>query len=221
MTDSRCYVFIGAVLMMTVLPAYATASVVEIGGVQYEVAHEAVNAAVTGVSIDPDYVSLVLNVDVLGEDAHVAVSIERTLLDYGGTSGFIVLINDDIAQFMQSDSNLDRTLTIGLPLGSERVEIVGTTLGAGLAADGPAETVAPTPVQPVPVQPDAPEVPEAEAPEQMPEAGGPATADDADGVPAAPRIGLGTELAYGMIFAFIVAGIVGVLLRPLSRVRRR
>ena len=77
---------------------------------------------------DVDANSLIISIDAAG-DGSLTLTIPRSVLDAtinGGDDDFFVLIEGKKADFDETTTSTDRTLTIAFPAGAEEIEIIGT-----------------------------------------------------------------------------------------------
>ena len=165
----------------------------------------------------------------------------------GDDDDFIVLADGDEPKFSETKTtSQSRTLSIELPAGTEEVEIIGSQFGQSEPApveETPVEETVPeeTPVEEtVPetpaVEETVPETPADETPKTecgtgtilkdgvcvLDERCGPGTVLT-DGVCVAEPVsesttrGLGTQLTISLLMAFVIAGIVGLVLAIMSK----
>ena len=152
---------------------------VSYGGVDYAVSYDAVGMSVVSASVDEDFESLLLGVQVGGPGTGtIEVVLERALIDARSRDGsedvaFIVILDGgDDAAVEEIDTSADaRTIKFSLPSGSDEALIVGTVLGGGGGAEEPAggapEPAAPGPAEEQEPEPAAPE-PDPSPPQEQP-----------------------------------------------------
>ncbi|MCV0366398.1 MAG: copper-binding protein [Nitrosopumilus sp.] len=89
-------------------------------------------ANLLGIFSDMDSSSLIVNVDAFN-DGTISISIPRSIIDAkigNDDSEFIILIDGEPIEYDETSSSPTyRIITIVLPVGSEEIEIIGTSLG--------------------------------------------------------------------------------------------
>jgi hypothetical protein len=135
---------------------YAETASVDVDGTSYDVEYTGTGVTVSGINANPDpnFVSLILDVNVSGSPGILEITFERTFFDsiyQGSDDDFIVLADDDpdtlFSEIKHSDQN--RTLNITLPAGTQTVEIIGSQFGKSVLEPVPVEE--PVPVKDKPV----------------------------------------------------------------------
>ena len=124
---------------------YADTASVDVDGTSYDVEYTGTGVIVSGIDADPDFVSLIINVDVSGSPGTLEITFERSFFDsvfQGDDDDFIVLADGDEPTYSETETTpQSRTLSIELPAGTEEVEIIGSQLGQSVsepAAEEPA-----------------------------------------------------------------------------------
>lgn len=136
---------------------YAETASVDVDGVSYDVDYTGTGVTVSGIDADPDFVSLVIGVDVSGSPGTLEITFERSLFDsvfQGNDDDFIVLADGDEPIFSEIETTpQSRTLSIELPAGTEEVEIIGSQFGT-VVSEPVEEPVVDEPIdeEPVPVE---------------------------------------------------------------------
>jgi hypothetical protein len=134
---------IGLIIVAIISSAfvYAETASVSVGDISYDVDYTGTGVTVSSIDADPDFVSLVIGVDVSGSPGTLEITFERSFFDsvfQGNDDDFIVLADGDEPKFSEIETTpQSRTLSIELPAGTEEVEIIGTQFG----------TATPTPVE--------------------------------------------------------------------------
>jgi len=136
---------------------YAETASVDVGGTSYDVEYTGNGVTVSGIDADPDFVSLVLNVNVSGSPGTLEITFERSFFDstfQGDDDDFIVLADGDEPTYSEIETTpQSRTLSIELPAGTEEVEIIGSQLGSSVTEPIEEPIVEDTPVEePVPTE---------------------------------------------------------------------
>jgi len=149
------------VAILTSAFVYAETSSVDIGGTSYNVQYVGNGVAVSGITADLDFKSLILNVDVTGSPGTLEITLDRNYFDstfQGKDDAFIVLADGDEPKFTEIQTNSQsRTLSIELPAGTQEVEIIGSIIGASETQPTPTETpTEPTPTETPTETPPAP-----------------------------------------------------------------
>ncbi len=136
---------------------YAETASVDVDGVSYDVDYTGTGVTVSGIDADPDFVSLVIGVDVSGSPGTLEITFERSFFDsvfQGNDDDFIVLADGDEPKFSEIETTpQSRTLSIELPAGTEEVEIIGSQFGTAVS-EPVEEPVVDEPIdeEPVPVE---------------------------------------------------------------------
>jgi len=217
---------------------YAETASVDIGGASYDVEYTGTGVTVSGIDADPDFISLVIAVNVSDSPGTLEITFERSFFDSvfeGDDDDFIVLADGDEPTYSEIETTAQsRTLSIELPAGTEEVEIIGSQFGQS----------EPAPVEEPEIEVPE-ETPEIEVPEETPTDETPKTECGAgtvlkdgvcvldercgpgtvltDGVCVAEPVsesttrGLGTQLIIGLAGSFIIAGTIGVILAIMSK----
>ena len=115
---------------------YAETASVDVGGASYDVEYTGNGVTVSGIDADPDFVSLVISVNVSGSPGTLEITFERSFFDsmyQGDDDDFIVLADGDEPTYSEIETTAQsRTLSIELPAGTEEVEIIGSQLGSSV-----------------------------------------------------------------------------------------
>ena len=115
---------------------YAETIPVDISGTSYDVAYTGNGVTVSGIDADPDFVSLLVSVDVSGSPGTLEITLERSFFDsifQGDDDDFIVLADGDEPTYSEIETTTQsRTLSIELPTGTEEVEIIGSVFGSSV-----------------------------------------------------------------------------------------
>ena len=150
---------IGLIIVAIISSAfvYAETASVDVDGVSYDVDYTGTGVTVSGIDADPDFVSLVIGVDVSGSPGTLEITFERSFFDsvfQGNDDDFIVLADGDEPKFSEIETTTQsRTLSIELPAGTEEVEIIGSQFGTAVS-EPVEEPVVDEPIveEPVPVE---------------------------------------------------------------------
>jgi hypothetical protein len=227
--------------MISTALVYAETMSVDVEGTSYDVEYDVTGMTVSGIDADTDFISLILTVDV-PSSGNLDITLERSFFDStfeGLDDDFIILADGDEPNFSEIEtSSQSRTLSIELPAGTEEVEIIGSVFGQPVEETPVEETpVEETPVEETPVE-ETPveETPVEETPVEGPgtvlkdgacvldERCGPGTVLkdgacvlDSTTPTSSPSKGMGKESIMGFVAAFVIAGIVAVVLGIIAR----
>ena len=115
---------------------YAETASVDVGGTSYDIEYTGNGVIVSGIDADPDFISLVISVNVSGSPGTLEITFERSFFDsifQGDDDDFIVLADGDEPTYSEIETTPQRrTLSIELPTGTEEVEIIGSQLGSSV-----------------------------------------------------------------------------------------
>ena len=115
---------------------YAETASVDVGGTSYDVEYTGNGVTVSGIDADPDFISLVIGVNVSGSPGTLEITFERSFFDsvfQGNDDDFIVLADGDEPTYSEIETTTQsRTLSIELPTGTEEVEIIGSQFGSSV-----------------------------------------------------------------------------------------
>ena len=244
--NSLLKISLGLILFTIISTAlvYAETMSVDIEGNSFDVDYTATGMTVSGIEADTDFISLILTVDVT-DSGTLDITFDRSFFDStfeGVDDDFIILADGDEPNFTETETtSQSRTLSIELPTGTEEVEIIGSVFGE--SAPEPEPTPEPEP-EPEPVV-ETPE-PVVETPEPVVETPktqcgpgtilqdgacvldercGPGTVlkDDVCVLEETPKSsgistkGIGKELIVGVAAAFVIAGVIGIILGLMSK----
>ena len=222
---------------------YAETISVNVDGTSYDIDYSATGMSVSGIEADVDFISLIISVDVTDSPGVLDITFDRTFFDsiyQGVDDDFIILADGDEPNFSETQTTSEsRTLSIELPSGTEEIEIIGSVFGRTVE---PVVEEPPVEEPPVVQEPPAEETPPPVDNTPRTECGegtilkdgvcvldercGPGTVLE-DGVcvvkpeTSAPKTtstqGLGKELGYGVIAAFVVTGAIAIILALMSK----
>jgi len=205
---------------------YAETISVDVDGTSFDVQYTAVGMTVTGIESDTESASLIFSVDVTDPIGILNVELERSFFDsiYDDTDDlFFILADGDeaISEEIQSTSQ-SRSLIITVPFGTEDLEIIGSVFNNSVE-------------EPIVEEPIVENIPNNEC--------GPGTILEDDICILDQRCGPGTiledgacvldsapvtssssgnskELIMSITVAFVIAGIIGIILALISRANR-
>ena len=221
---------------------------VTIDGMPFDVNYSTTGMTVTGIESDIESMSLIFSVDVIDSTGHLDVVFDRTFFDsiYDGVDdSFFILVDGDETISKETQTNSEsRTLRIDVPSGTEELEVIGSIFNSFNVIEAP---VIEAPVIEAPVI-EAPviEAPVIEAPvieATSTNECGPGTLLENDVCVLDQRCGPGTllendvcvldsvpikssssgnskELIMGVVVAFVIAGIIGIIFALISKVNR-
>jgi len=115
---------------------YAETASVDVGGTSYDIEYTGNGVTISGIVADPDFVSLIINVNVTGSPGTLEITFERGFFDstfQGDDDDFIVLADGDEPTYSEIETTpQSRTLSVELPAGTEEVEIIGSVFGSSV-----------------------------------------------------------------------------------------
>ena len=215
---------------------YAETISVDVDSTSFDVQYTAVGMTVTGIESDTESASLIFSVDVTDSTGILNVELERSFFDsiYDDTDDlFFILADGDeaISEEIQSTSQ-SRSLIITVPSGTEDLEIIGSVFNNSVE-----EPIVEEPIveEPIVEEPIVENIPNNEC--------GPGTILEDDICILDQRCGPGTiledgacvldsapvtssssgnskELIMSITVAFVIAGIIGIILALISRANR-
>ena len=131
---------------------YAETASVDVGGTSYDVEYTGNGVTVSGIDADPDFISLVIGVDVSGSPGTLEIILERSFFDsiYQGDDDIFFVLADGVElKYSEIETTpQSRTLSIELHTGTEEVEIIGSQLGSSVTE--PVEE--PAVEEPIPIE---------------------------------------------------------------------
>lgn len=104
--------------------------VVEHEGHEVEIPYILTNGEILNTEIDPNFTSLILNIETTGTDGELTITLPRELIDSqldGVDEEYLVLVDGDESAFQEAcTTGAARTLTMEIPAGIVEIEIIGT-----------------------------------------------------------------------------------------------
>ena len=220
--------------MISTALVYAETMSVDVEGNSFDFEYVATGLTVTSVEPDSGFGSLLFAVDVTDPAATLNLVLERSFLDstFEGSDDPFIIINqfgEDLI-FTETTTSQSRTLNIELPLGTVEVDVIGTSFNNPVE-EPPVEE---TPVEEPPVE----ETPVDDTPKTqcgpgtilkdgacvLDERCGPGTilkdgacVIDSTTQTSSSSQGMGKESIIGFVAAFLIAGIVAVILGIIAR----
>ena len=198
---------------------YAETISVDVDGTSFDVQYTAVGMTVTGIESDTESISLIFSVDVTDSTGILNVELERSFFDsiYDDTDDlFFILADGDeaISEEIQSTSQ-SRSLIITVPSGTEDLEIIGSVFNNSVE-----EPIVEEPIveEPIVEEPIVENISNNEC--------GPGTVLEndvcvLDSVPITSSSSSNSkELIMSVTIAFVIAGIIGIILALISRANR-
>ena len=207
---------------------YAETISVDVDGTSFDIPYTTTGMTVTGIESDTESMSLIFSVDVTDSTGTLNVELERSFFDsiYGDIDDlFFILADGDEAISEEIQTTLQsRSLTIKVPSGTEDLEIIGSAFNNSVE-------------EPIVEEPIVENIPNNEC--------GPGTILENNICVLDQRCGPGTiledgacvldsvsthstsqspgmtkELIIGTTSAFVIAGIIGIILALISRANR-
>ncbi len=243
--NSLLKISLGLVLFTIISTAlvYAETMSVDVEGNSFDVEYTATGMTVTGVEADTDFISLIFTVDVTDSSGTLDITFDRSFFDSifeGLDDDFIILADGDEPTSTETETTAQsRTLSIELPSGTEDVEIIGSVFGAPAPVVETPEPVVETPEPVVETPEPVVETPVDNTPTTqcgpgtilkdgacvLDERCGPGTIlkdgacvlDSSSQSSGTSVKGIGKELIVGVAAAFVIAGIIGIILGLMSK----
>ena len=235
---------------VNVIPASQIQTIsVDIDGTSYDVESTVNGMTITKIESDTESMSLIFSVDVTDLNGILDVTFERSFFDsiYDDVDdAFFILADGDEVVSEESKNNINRNLRIEVPLGTEELEIIGSIFNNDELESVTETPVIETPVIETPViETPVIETPVIETPVIEDNPCGPGTILENNICVLDQRCGPGTiledgacildsvsthstsqspgmtkELIIGITSAFVIAGIIGIILALISRANR-
>ena len=207
---------------------------ISVDGTSYDLEYVVSGMTVTNIESDTESMSLIFSVDVTDLIGILDVTFERSFFDsiYDDVDdAFFILADGDEVVSEESKNNINRNLKIEVPLGTEELEIIGSIFN-----NNELESIIETPVIETPVI----ETPVIEDNQCGPgtilennicvldQRCGPGTIledgacvlDSVSTYSTSQSPGMTKELIIGTTSAFVIAGIIGIILALISRANR-
>ena len=143
--------------------AHAETVSVDLEGGSFDVDYAATGVTLSGIRLDLAFSSMLIPVEVTDPvSGTLEITIDRALLDSlsgADDADFTVLADDDLAAYSEIETTPEsRTLRIGLPAGTQDLEIIGSVIGGVRTAEAPTPAPEPAPEpEPEPAPTPAPE----------------------------------------------------------------
>ena len=217
-------------------PSIETLSVT-VDGMPFHIKYTAIGLSVYEIESDTDSMSLIFYVNVNDSNGKLNVTFEREFFDsvYDGEDDFFFVLADGdetVSREIQTTTN-SRTLTIEIPSGTEELEIIGSVFGITNELPSIIETpIIETPIIETPIieTPSTNECGPGTVLENdvcvLDQRCGPGTILEndvcvLDSTPSkSPSSGNGRELIMGVTFAFVIAGVIGIIFALISKANR-
>ena len=219
--------------MLSTAFVYAETISVDIDGMSFDIPYTTTGMTVTGVESDTESMSLIFSVDVTDSTGILNVELERSFFDsiYDDTDDlFFILADGDEAISEEIQTTLQsRSLTIKVPSGTEDLEIIGSAFNNSVEE--------PIVEEPIVEEPIVENIPNNECgPGTILENNicvldnrcGPGTIledgacvlDSVSTHSTSQSPGMTKELIIGTTSAFVIAGIISIILALISRANR-
>ena len=212
---------------------YAETISVDVDGTSFDIPYTTTGMTVTGIESDTESMSLIFSVDVTDSTGTLNVELERSFFDsiYDDIDDFFFILADGdeaISEEIQTTSQ-SRSLTIKVPSGTEDLEIIGSAFNNSVEE--------PIVEEPIVEEPIVENIPNNECgPGTILENNicvldqrcGPGTVledgacvlDSVSPHSTSESPGMTKELIIGTTSAFVIAGIIGIILALISRANR-
>ena len=222
---------------------YAETISVDVDGTSFDIPYTTTGMTVTGIESDTESMSLIFSVDVTDSTGTLNVELERSFFDsiYGDIDDlFFILADGDEAISEEIQTTLQsRSLTIKVPSGTEDLEIIGSAFNNSVEEPIVEEPIVEEPIveEPIVEEPIVENIPNNECgPGTILENNicvldnrcGPGTIledgacvlDSVSTHSTSQSPGMTKELIIGTTSAFVIAGIIGIILALISRANR-
>ena len=205
---------------------------VDVDGTSYDVEYTVNGMTITKIESDTESMSLIFSVDVTDSTGTLDVTLDRTFFDsiYDGTDDLFFILSDgdeSISEETKTTSQ-SRTLSIKVPSGTDELEIIGSIFGNSIVLEPIVE-------EPIVEEPIVEEISNNQCgPGTILENNicvldqrcGPGTILEdeicvLDSIPVKSSSGNSKELIASITVAFVIAGIIGIILAVISRANRR
>ena len=207
---------------------YAETIPVNVDGSSFDVQYTSTGMSITGIESDTESMSLIFSVDVTDLTGTLDVTFDRTFFDsiYDGTDDlFFILADGDEAISEETETtSQSRTLSIKVPSGTEELEIIGSVFENSKVLE-PVLVEEPIVEEPIVEEP----IVEEPIVESMSDNScGPGTVLE-DGVcvlestsilPSTSSTGNKKELITSVTIAFVISGIIAVLLGLIAKANK-
>jgi predicted secreted protein with PEFG-CTERM motif len=128
-----CSIFAVLALSLSTVPSFAqltsTYNVVDpFSGTSYPVNYNLTGGTVKDMSLDTNMTSLLISLQITS-GSNLTITLPRTVIDAktgANDDQFFVLVDGADTNFQESKTSTDRTLSIPIIVGTEKVEIIGT-----------------------------------------------------------------------------------------------
>ena len=217
---------------------YAETIPVNVDGSSFDVQYTSTGMSITGIESDTESMSLIFSVDVTDLTGTLDVTFDRTFFDsiYDGTDDlFFILADGDEAISEETETtSQSRTLSIKVPSGTEELEIIGSVFENSKVLE-PVLVEEPIVEEPIVEEPiveepivEEPIVEEPIVESMSDNSCGPGTVLE-DGVcvlestsilPSTSSIGNKKELITSVTIAFVISGIIAVLLGLIAKANK-
>ena len=205
---------------------------VYVDGTSYDVEYTVNGMTITKIESDTESMSLIFSVDVTDSTGTLDVTLDRTFFDsiYDGTDDlfFILADGDESISEETKTTSQSRTLNIKVPSGTDELEIIGSIFGNSIVLEPIVE-------EPIVEEPIVEEISNNQCgPGTILENNicvldqrcGPGTILEdeicvLDSIPVKSSSGSSKELIASITVAFVIAGIIGIILAVISRANRR
>ncbi len=244
--NSLMKISLGLILLTILSTAlvYAETISVDVDGTAFDVSYTATGMTIIDVESDTGFYSLIFSVDVTDSPGILDIEFERSFFDsiYDGTDDSFYILADDeeIVPTEIQPTSQSRSLSIEVPFGTTQLEIIGSVLN-----NSELESVPETVEEPVVETVEEPVVETVDEPVNqntnqcgpgtvlennvciLDERCGPGTVLEnnecvLDSTPSkSSSSGNGRELIIGIVGAFVIAGIVGIIFGLISRSNRK
>jgi hypothetical protein len=201
---------------------------VDVDGISYDVEYTVNGMTITEIESDTESMSLIFSVDVTDLTGMLDVTFDRTFFDsiYDGTDDlfFILADGDEVISEETETTSQSRTLSIKVPSGTEELEIIGSVFENSQVLE---LVLIEEPIVEEPIV-EEPIVEEPIVESMSDNSCGPGTVlengvcvlESASVLPSTSSTGNNKELITSVTIAFVIAGIIAVLLGLIAKAKK-
>ena len=111
--------------------AFADSISVNVGNSTYDIEYTATDLEINSLTADMDFISLIFQVEVLGNQGQLELNFDRDFFDAklgSEDDDFFVIVDGDELQFEETKDESHRSISFLVDPGSEEIEIIGSEI---------------------------------------------------------------------------------------------
>ena len=111
--------------------AFADSISVNVGNSTYDIEYTATDLEINSLTADMDFISLIFQVEVLGNQGQLELNFDRDFFDAklgSEDDDFFVIVDGDELQFEETKDESHRSISFLVDPGSEEIEIIGSQI---------------------------------------------------------------------------------------------